>query len=487
MSRILLLLIFMVWITWSPDLASPTIGVVSGTLIFLGGYLLLILLLRLWSSATARQVSIANFYRSSNRFNKTIATARVLIPVWLGVGMYWLHWHDVVAHGISLLANISGVFPLLYTPDIFAVTLPAVLAWAGLWWSQFPADQALREQNLLLQLERDIPVHAPQNIWSYFASHLRLQVLFIFAPIIVVIGTLDLSTTIWFCFTHAGLPNGLEFIIGIGAIACVFLFAPPLLTRVLKTESLPPSPLRNRLEEMCRQHRLGYRDILLWQTHGNLGNAAVMGVLPKLRYVLLSDVLLETMPDEQIEAVFAHELGHIVYRHLVWYIIFIVTLLLALSGPGGNIYDYLIPKIIGNPDLHKRLVEEIALGLLAGGIGLFFLIFGFVSRRFERQADVFASRIIHESEIAGGKPPVKPYGAALFAAALHRVAVVNNIPVAARSWCHGSIEKRMRYIRQLAEHPDHTARFDRVMSRLYAILIIALIASAIGAAVVGLS
>ena len=208
-----------------------------------------------------------------------------------------------------------------------------------------------------------------------------------------------------------------------------------------------------------------------------------MGVLPGLRYVLLSDLLLETMPDEQIEAVFAHELGHIVYRHLIWYVIFIITLLLAVSGPGGTAYDYLLPRLVGNPDSHQRLVEIISCICAVAAFAMFFVLFGFVSRRFERQADVFASRTIDEPTITGARPPVSQRGAAVFAAALHRVAVVNNIPVATRSWCHGSIQKRMRYVRQLAEQPDRTARFDRVMSRLYAILIAALIVSAIGAAI----
>ena len=70
-----------------------------------------------------------------------------------------------------------------------------------------------------------------------------------------------------------------------------------------------------------------YRDILVWRTHSNMGNAAVMGILPHMRYVLLSDLLLETMTDEQIEAVFAHEMGHVVHRHMAWFVLFFVTVM----------------------------------------------------------------------------------------------------------------------------------------------------------------
>ncbi|HWB54278.1 MAG TPA: M48 family metallopeptidase [Tepidisphaeraceae bacterium] len=482
MSRILLLVIFMVWIAWYPSLAVPILPGSAGTALFLGGYALLILGLGIWSRVTSRQISHVNFRSSLARFNRTIGAARILIPVWLAVGLYLLHWHDVVEQGMGWLKNINGVFEHVHLPEIIAGTLPAFAAWAGLWWSQYPADRALREQNLLLQLERDVPIHAPPSFWSYFTSNIRLQLLFIFAPIFVLLLARDVAAAGWYFYAHGPLPDVVELgVVGAGFIG-VFVFAPALMTRVLKTESLPPSVLRNRLEEMCRRHRLGYRDILLWHTEGNLGNAAVMGVLPGLRYVLLSDVLLETMPDEQIEAVFAHELGHIVYKHLVWYIVFIATLLLILSGPGGSIYDYLLPRVIGNPDVHKHAVDAISSILTAGAIVLFFVLFGFVSRRFERQADVFASRIIHEPSPAGDAPPVSPPGAALFAAALHRVAVVNNIPIAARSWCHGSIEKRMRFLHRLAEHPDRTAEFDRVMRWLYLVLVFALVLSIVGVA-----
>jgi hypothetical protein len=65
----------------------------------------------------------------------------------------------------------------------------------------------------------------------------------------------------------------------------------------------------------------------------------------------------------------------------------------------------------------------------------------------------------------------------VFASALHRVAVINNIPVAARSWCHGSIAKRMKYLHELAADPSHTTRFDRFMSKLYVALVLALVVS----------
>jgi hypothetical protein len=65
-------------------------------------------------------------------------------------------------------------------------------------------------------------------------------------------------------------------------------------------------------------------------------------------------------------------------------------------------------------------------------------------------------------------------GAEIVCAALERVANVNNIPISARSWCHGSIARRMRFLRELSEDPGRTVIFDRSMARLYATLVVGL-------------
>jgi hypothetical protein len=92
------------------------------------------------------------------------------------------------------------------------------------------------------------------------------------------------------------------------------------------------------------------------------------------------------------------------------------------------------------------------------------------------------------------------YGATVFASALERVAVINNMPTGPHgrwegdlrqrlrylfertadlmgNWLHGSIQDRQAYIRRLGAEPDLTHRFDRFMSRLYSTLVFLLAAS----------
>jgi STE24 endopeptidase len=507
-SRILILLMFVFWLAWKPDyhVATP-LGPGVSLALFLGGYALLVLCTGLWSRQFRGGITRPSLHRRLSRFNRVMAAARVFIPLWFLAGMFALGWPEA----IDRLLRLSGTDLSQTLIGVVLGTLPAFAAWAGLWWAQYPAEIAFREQALESHLDADLPVHKSPGFRAYFLTNLRLQLLFMVVPVLLIAtlhdffrfaATLSLGS-------HGALSDPENPLTWLVAAVLVFAFAPEILRRVLHTEPLPSSPLRRRLESLCRRTGVRYRDILLWRTQNNVGNAAVMGFVPRLRYILLSDLLLETMSDEEIEAVFAHELGHVVHRHMMWLVVFFTVLTLFLVGASAWISQWLDRLgIAGGP------VEGIVLAAVY--LLKFLLLFGFVSRRFERQADVFAARTMEltragipnssASEILlaarqlalvtdgpGGpstsslalhfRPPhdashVGRYGAHVFGAALQRVAIVNNIPVKARSWCHGSIATRMQYLRNLSHDPARTTRFDRLMLLLYGSLVFALFAAA---------
>ena len=49
-----------------------------------------------------------------------------------------------------------------------------------------------------------------------------------------------------------------------------------------------------------------------------------MGIVPGLRYILLTPALIETMSIAEIEAIMAHEIGHVKKFHLLLYV-FLIT------------------------------------------------------------------------------------------------------------------------------------------------------------------
>ena len=452
MSRILLLMLFLIWLAWSPRQGAVYDGPAWVAVVcFLGVYAMLVLVMGLWARLMARNVTGGNLRRKLRSFNAVMQGARIFIPVWFAIGVFVFGWGYVLG---ALRATPYEV------PSLLVGTLPGVLAWMGLWWSQFPADRALREQSLLVQFDANLPVYAPPGFGKYFRSHLRLQLLFTLVPVLMILALRDIGVAIASMFNVSrDAAVHVEAAIMLGSTATVFLLAPEILRRILHCRPLPDSPIRRRLEALCRQTHLRYRDVLLWHTDNNTGNAAVMGLVPRWRYILLSDLLLETMTDEQIEAVFAHEIGHIVHRHMAWYLVFFIILLLAAAGPGMLLQRQI--ESVGIP------IEWTEVMILALGVVIFLLAFGFLSRRFERQADVFAARTVQKNVQSSPVDHVGEHGARVFASALERVAVVNNIPIAARNWSHGSIEKRMQFLRSMGQDPALTKRFDGGMLRLY--------------------
>ena len=63
----------------------------------------------------------------------------------------------------------------------------------------------------------------------------------------------------------------------------------------------------------------------MWYTGNAITNALYIGIVPGMRYVVLTDALISKLKPEQVEAVYAHEAGHGVRRH---------TLLFMLLGLG---------------------------------------------------------------------------------------------------------------------------------------------------------
>jgi STE24 endopeptidase len=457
MSLILLLLVVILWmISQTGGMLRPPMDMRAGLVGFFGFYAILILTMGLWSRGLARRVMGFSIQSGLRKFHKMMTFARIMVPVVFGLGVFWLGWGWLVREHLDIG---SDQWPIKL-PNVVIGISPAILAWVGLWWSQYPADRALREQSLLLQLEAGVPIHAPPRFFRYLVSNFRLQILFVILPLLMVIAVRDVIVVgvhVWNPLVP--ITDNVDSVASLVALALVYVLAPELLRRVLDTQPLPAGPLRTRLQNLCDRTGMHAREILLWKTSSLVGNAAVMGLFPRVRYVLMTDLLLETMTDEQIEAVFAHEIGHIKHGHMLWYVALIAGFTMLGMGPGAWIDVFLRHHLGDAPWV--QVIQVIV------GLGLFWAGFGFVSRRFERQADVFAARTVQSPEDIFPGTNVGPFGATLFASALRRVAAINNIPIKRYEWIHGSIDGRMQFVQWLAASPHRTTVFDRLMTRLY--------------------
>jgi Zn-dependent protease with chaperone function len=464
MSRIILLVIMATWLIGAEQVRQPVASARPLLYVFFAGYLLLIAAVALGARMISRRLPDSSFRRVSRRFNRLVEVSRWAVPAWLAFGVlggaYWAH---------LVLALVGGRFQL---PALLVGTAPAMLTWIALWWAEYPANRAQWERSCLDGFDDDLPIHAPPRLRRYLALGLRQQFLPIVLPVLLITLMRDLLV-----LTLPSLNRTYADLAMIPGVLAVYLAAPEMLRRLLNCRPMPDSPLRRRLEAICRRANLRYRDILRWDTDFSMANAAVVGILPGLRYVLLSDRLEETMTDEEIECVFAHELGHIVHSHMLWFVVLFMIVVLIGLGPAQIIEVLAEPHL--PPGLLDSAITQIIAGAAAFALTLYFL--GVLARRFERQADVFAARMVESGwALSGGlrRSHVGAKGASLMSTALKRVALINGVGLRQRDFFHPSISLRRLYLRRLATHPSLTRAFDRRMMRLYGLLLTLLILSA---------
>jgi Zn-dependent protease with chaperone function len=104
-------------------------------------------------------------------------------------------------------------------------------------------------------------------------------------------------------------------------LVALVIIAPSMIRFFWRCHPLPYGPKRQRIEAMCEKAKLQYNNILNWPIfEGKLLTAGVMGLIRRFRYILVTESLLKILDDNEIDAVMAHEIGHIKKKHLLFYL-----------------------------------------------------------------------------------------------------------------------------------------------------------------------
>jgi len=376
--------------------------------------------------------------------------------------------------------------------DNWVMILPFVTMLLAHWIPIYRVDVLFRQRQAstaVLEPISGVPLEPfrPWSLGQYVGHHLRHYVLVVVVPVSVWWMGMDGASWLLWRYGVRGdgwhLASALVWVVGVYAVSPVFM------RLIWDTRRLPDGRLRRRLDALCRSTGLRYREILIWRTHCDVVNAAVAGVLGRLRYVFLSDGLLRHMSIEEIEAVFAHEIGHVRHRHIPLYLVFatgsmvfflvLVTVAAMVHGALGGSAQLL-------RDLESWPFPLAALGLYWG------VLFGYLSRRFERQADVFA---IRASADGGGRSPatwhpepqpralegpadrgdpahvlvprpLDPVALGRFTRALEAVGRLNGMTRNVAGWSHFSISRRVHFLEQALVDPLVEWRFQRALRRL---------------------
>lgn len=181
-------------------------------------------------------------------------------------------------------------------------------------------------------------------------------------------------------------------------VSCVsiffaFFYSTLIVPLFNKQTPLGPGDLRQRLEQLAVESGFTIDNIYVidGSKRSTRANAYFSGFGAKRRIVLY-DTLIDKFDNEEIAAVLAHEIGHYRKKHIVF------SMILSVLSTG--IMYWLFSQVIGRPEIYAAMGIEgkpfyigiILFGLLYTPVSLMLSLgSNYISRRFEFQADAFAS------------------------------------------------------------------------------------------------
>ena len=132
----------------------------------------------------------------------------------------------------------------------------------------------------------------------------------------VLLGVIVAATLVMIAWPLPGVtPDVVVMATGFVA-ALVIVFAwPTFILRWCRHEPLPAGPLRERLETAVADQQIGVAHIRVWNTRHRVANAAIVGLVPGRRVLLISDAMLAAFSTDELLAVIRHEAGHVRLHH----------------------------------------------------------------------------------------------------------------------------------------------------------------------------
>lgn len=253
----------------------------------------------------------------------------------------------------------------------------------------------------------------------------------------------------------------------------IIAFFPPLVRSLWGCKKLPDGILKTQLDSFCQKQDFK-ADFYLWPLfEGRVLTAAVMGIIPGLRYILLTPALIETMTLAELEAILAHEIGHVKKRHLLLYVFLIggFSLLAGLLAE-PSIHLLLSLGFLNGLMIKANLSAETvvtmigAVPLLVAMILYFRFVFGYFIRNFERQADLYSLQALGSGEA--------------LVSAFEKISMLSGNIREQKNWHHFGIGERIDCLEDAGRKPDIIEKHNRKVRRSLVAFIAVLILTVVG-------
>ncbi|HQR09166.1 MAG TPA: M48 family metalloprotease [Gemmatales bacterium] len=336
----------------------------------------------------------------------------------------------------------------LFLDEVF-ILLPFVLGLIFSWSSFYRVERALHQTGDGATLEPMPTLGEFLKSIARFHLGLLLEPLLVFAAIQGAMQGYD-----------AGWPWWGVLLFGVASLLAIAWFLPWVWIRAWDTHPIPHGPRRDLLLNLC--DRLGYRltNLLVWNTSNQQAMAMILGYLPRPRFVIFSDLLLDQLSDDEVCTILAHELGHLRYRHL--WVLLVYTLLSLLFW---TLACWMLTQAVRSASFTDQILLQLA--LFSSMILYVRLTLCEVSRLLEREADLMACTIWHDRSPS--------FGLSVYAGALHHVAQLNGESPDHVDWMHGSVTNRLEFLQNVIDDPLAQEQFLRRMLWLKTGLVAALL------------
>ena len=389
------------------------------------------------------------------------------------------HSHDVLDQQFSSSLTRQSIMAIaLFAVNIYGLNLSSFLA--GIWlFETIPTLQALVFMCLFLGYLAIVWSNAHvayQQIYgadltcqAYVASNIAFSVP-VLLPWLLLSGIADLILALPFDLPRRVLSSSE----GETAYFLFFLFAvavigPLIIQKFWGCRPLEAGYYRQRIEALCRRADLKYADILYWPIFGGrMITAGVMGLVSRFRYILVTDALLRILSPEEVDAVIAHEVGHVKKHHLLFYLFFFIGYMVIAYAT----FDLIVYLIIFSEPVYRFVFmtgisrTTVTTGLLSLAIIFNFLIyfrfiFGYFMRNFERQADASVYGLF-----ASAAPLISTF---------KKIVAVSGHSPDKPNWHHFSIGQRVDFLNRCEADRTWIQRHDRKVSFSIAIYVAAML------------
>ena len=430
------ILVLLIYLTYHPS-EETNFNAVESFSLFLCLIIIFTYFTRFQFQRIERRIDKGQYLNIDHQFNSTLLRQSVMAVLLFAIDIYGLNLSSFLI-SFSLFATIPTLLALLFL-ILFIFYLVIVWAFAhGPYQKLYRADISKRNY-VISNISFSVPVLLP---WLFLSG------------IADVIQTLPFDAPKQFLNTTEG-----EVIYFLFFLVAVAVIGPALIQKFWRCKPVEKGYYRTRIEDLCRRAGLAYSDILYWPIFGGkMITAGVMGLIKKFRYILITPSLLQLLEPEEIDAVIAHEIGHIKKKHLLFYLAFFVGyMLLSYVTLDLIIFAIIFAEpvywLINKTGFSQTTVVSSIFSVVIICVFLIYFrfIFGFFMRNFERQADTYVYALFDSA-----KPLITT---------LEKIAASSGQSADRPNWHHYSIRERIDYLNRCEEDSNWITRHEQKVKK----------------------